>query len=367
MSDEPLHLHTVAFDLYGTLLDIARLSAAVDAAVGAAAGPLVLDRWRKAQLQRTWDLNARGAYESFDQVTSDALANVAPQLTSSQRARLCEEWLALLPHPDASAALRLLRAAGLRCGVLSNGTTAMIRAALSAAELAVDFVRSAAEVRVYKPDPRVYALLDELGPREETLFVSANGWDAEGAKRDGRTVAFLERGGAGPGLEPDLRLPSLTALAERLAPPEWRGQGVRVVKGSELDPNTAQTPGMSRAAAITLARAGAEKLWAGTVTIHPNAKTGAHHHGAVESVIYVVRGRARMRWGAHLEFTAEAGPGDFIYVPPFVPHQEINASRDQPLDCVLVRSGQEPVVVNLELATQEPPEEVKWIDSIHRS
>ena len=62
------------------------------------------------------------------------------------------------------------------------------------------------------------------------------------------------------------------------------------------------------------------------MTIHPNAKTGAHHHGELESVIYVVKGRARMRWGDHLEFTAEAGPGDFIYVPPYVPHQEINAS-----------------------------------------
>ena len=61
---------------------------------------------------------------------------------------------------------------------------------------------------------------------------------------------------------------------------KWRLHGVRVVHASELDPNTAQTPGMNRAAAITHARAGAEKLWAGTVVIHPKAKTGAHHHGA---------------------------------------------------------------------------------------
>src|SRR5436305_8347143 len=94
---------------------------------------------------------------------------------------------------------------------------------------------------------------------------------------------------------------------------------------------------------------GAQKLWAGTVSIHPNAKTGAHHHGALESVIYVVRGKARMRWGERLEFTAEAGPGDFIYVPPYVPHQEINANADDELSCVVVRSGQEPVVVNLDL------------------
>ena len=107
----------------------------------------------------------------------------------------------------------------------------------------------------------------------------------------------------------------------------WKHDGVRVVPADQLDPNTAQTPGMDRKAAINFARVGAQKLWAGTVHIHPDAKTGAHHHGPLESVIYVVKGRARMRWGDALEFTAEAGPGDFIYIPPYVPHQEINASR----------------------------------------
>src|SRR5260370_21038188 len=147
---------------------------------------------------------------------------------------------------------------------------------------------------------------------------------------------------------------------------KWRWHGVRVVRSKELDVNTPQTPGMNRAEAITAARAGAEKLWAGRVVIHPKAKTGAHHHGPVESVIYVVSGRARMRWGDRLEFIAEAGPGDFIYVPPFVPHQEINASDVDPLSCVLVRSGQEPVVVNLDLPGAEPnPETVARVDDLH--
>lgn len=145
---------------------------------------------------------------------------------------------------------------------------------------------------------------------------------------------------------------------------DWRTNGVRIVRGCDLDPNTPQTPGMSRAAAIDRARAGAEKLWAGTVTIEPNAKTGAHHHGTLESVIYVVRGRARMRWGERLEFVAEAGPGDFIFVPPFVPHQEINAGTAEPLECVLVRSDQEAIVVNLDIEPAETVEEV-WIDPNH--
>ena len=148
---------------------------------------------------------------------------------------------------------------------------------------------------------------------------------------------------------------------------DWRKQGVRIVRAGSLDTNTPQTPGMNRAAAINRAMAGANKLWAGTVTIHPDAKTGAHHHGELESVIYVVRGRARMRWGDRLEFVAEAGPGDFIFVPPFVPHQEINASADEPLDCVLVRSDQEPVVVNLDIPAVEEPETVYWLDGLHNS
>ena len=147
----------------------------------------------------------------------------------------------------------------------------------------------------------------------------------------------------------------------------WKHSGVRVVPGDQLDDSTAQTPGMHRAVAIDRARMGAQKLWAGTVHIHAGAKTGAHHHGPLESVIYVVSGRAWMRCGERLEFVAEAGPGDFIYVPPFVPLQEINASTDEPLMCVLVRSDSDAVVVNLEIEPAEKPEGVAWVDPIHKA
>jgi uncharacterized RmlC-like cupin family protein len=137
--------------------------------------------------------------------------------------------------------------------------------------------------------------------------------------------------------------------------PDWRELGVRIVRHDQLDANTPQTPGMHREAAVSRATVGAEKIWAGRVTIKPGAQTGPHHHGHLESVIYVLHGRARMRWGDRLEFASEAGPGDFIFVPPHVPHQEINASEDQPLSCVVVRSDQEPIVVNLDLqAVQDP-------------
>ena len=144
----------------------------------------------------------------------------------------------------------------------------------------------------------------------------------------------------------------------------WRENGIRIVHADQLDTSTTQTMGMERAAAITEAAVGASSIWAGTVHINPNAKTGPHHHGQLESVIYVLSGRARMRWGDRLEFSAEAGPGDFIFVPPCVPHQEINALSDEQLYCVVARSGQEGLVVNLDIAQAEQPS-VVWFDSGH--
>jgi uncharacterized RmlC-like cupin family protein len=151
-------------------------------------------------------------------------------------------------------------------------------------------------------------------------------------------------------------------LADRL---DWEKHGIRVVHSDELDMNTPQTSGMTRAAAITYARVGAQKLWAGTVVVHPAARTGPHHHGELETVLYIVRGRARFRWGNRLEFVAEAGPGDFIYVPPLVPHQELNATAEQPVEAVVVRSGQEPIVVNLDIESPEPAPRNPHPDPFH--
>src|ERR1700704_4738477 len=89
---------------------------------------------------------------------------------------------------------------------------------------------------------------------------------------------------------------------------DWHEHGVRVVAGSALDLNTPQTAGMTRAAAITHARTGASKLWAGTMVVQPDAKTGPHHHGELETVLYVVKGRVRMRWGDQLEFSTKPEP-----------------------------------------------------------
>ena len=72
-----------------------------------------------------------------------------------------------------------------------------------------------------------------------------------------------------------------------------------------------------------------------------------------------------MRWGERLQFTAEAGPGDFIYVPPYVPHQEINASETEALECVLCRSDGQAVAVNLDIEPVEKPDTVLWVDPTH--
>ena len=145
----------------------------------------------------------------------------------------------------------------------------------------------------------------------------------------------------------------------------WRSDGVRIIRPGEFDSNIAQTPGLRRLAAVTNASTGATKLWAGTFTVDATAKTGPHHHGDLETVIYVLDGVARLRWGERVEFEAEASAGDFIYVPSYVPHQEINPSPDLQLKCVLARSG-DGLVYNLDIEGVETPELVRWIDDLHK-
>lgn len=149
-------------------------------------------------------------------------------------------------------------------------------------------------------------------------------------------------------------------MTSRRDPARWRSEGVRIIRPQEFDSNVAQTPGLHRLAAVTTENSGATQLWAGTFTVDAKAETGPHHHGDLETVIYVLNGVARLRWGARLEFEAEAAAGDFIYVPPYVPHQEINPSPDLQLQCVLARSGQKGLVFNLEIEGVETPE-------LHRS
>ena len=124
---------------------------------------------------------------------------------------------------------------------------------------------------------------------------------------------------------------------------------VRVVRPHERDPGTAQTPGMRREAGIANSTVGADALWMGYVSMAPGMKSGAHHHGPIESAIYVISGRARIRFGSRLEQSVDAGPGDFIFVPAETVHQEINLDAAAPVEMIVARGGQENVVVNVDL------------------
>lgn len=137
-----------------------------------------------------------------------------------------------------------------------------------------------------------------------------------------------------------------------MTPESARGE-VRIVRPAERDRDTAQTPGMQREAAISGSTVGSRKLWVGIVTMAPGARSGAHHHGPVESSIYIISGRARFRFGPRLEHTVEAAQGDFVFVPPQAVHQEISVDAEAPVEMIVARSGQENVVVNVDLPEQE--------------
>jgi uncharacterized RmlC-like cupin family protein len=132
--------------------------------------------------------------------------------------------------------------------------------------------------------------------------------------------------------------------------PQQGWQHVRVIKPQQFDANTPQTPGMQRVAAVSRELTGAQGIWAGVTVVAAHIASGKHHHGEIETVIYVVSGHGQIRWGDNLEFEENVEPGDFIYVPPFVPHQEINPG-DTPSQWVIVRNSQEPIVINLEPAS----------------
>ena len=124
---------------------------------------------------------------------------------------------------------------------------------------------------------------------------------------------------------------------------------VRIVHPHERDSSTAQTPGMFRAEGVGAKTCDAEGIWVGHVTVDKGVHSGPHHHGALESAIYVISGRARFRYGERLENVVEASAGDFIFVPPYLVHQEINANEDEPVDMIVARSSQENIVVNVTL------------------
>lgn len=123
---------------------------------------------------------------------------------------------------------------------------------------------------------------------------------------------------------------------------------LKLVRPTDRSEETTQTPGMIRAAGVAANTTGAERIWMGHVTLPPGAVSGVHHHGESENGIYILTGRARFEYGDKLEHVIEAGPGDFIHVPPYVLHREINLAPDQPIEEIVARTSQETLVINVE-------------------
>jgi uncharacterized RmlC-like cupin family protein len=120
------------------------------------------------------------------------------------------------------------------------------------------------------------------------------------------------------------------------------------VRADELSGDTGQTSGMNRAEALSGRTVGARSLWMGRTTVAPATSSGDHHHGDSETGIYVVSGHPEFVFlDEDEEVRLRTAPGDYVYVPPWLPHREENPSPDQPAVVVISRTTQEAIVVNL--------------------
>jgi 2-haloacid dehalogenase len=198
MPDRPLlGIEACVFDAYGTLFDFASAARTCPGVPGEAAERLTA-LWRDKQVQYTWLRAAQGRHADFLQVTADALDFTLETLGLERlRGRLLEFYFTLAAFPEVPEVLAKVRAAGLQTAILSNGTPAMLAAAVGAAGLAgrFDAVLSVEEVGAFKPDRRVYQLaVDRLGiPSAAIAFVSSNGWDAHAASAFGMQVVWCNR------------------------------------------------------------------------------------------------------------------------------------------------------------------------------
>lgn len=131
-------------------------------------------------------------------------------------------------------------------------------------------------------------------------------------------------------------------------PPQYGlATSIRVVHPAEQNAETLQTSGSLRKSAISAMQGIVSSMWAGIFVVEPSAKTGIHHHGEQKTIVYVLEGEALVRWGHRGEHSAAVSAGDFLHVPSWLPHQELNLSSEQPFQWIVVRSTREPVVVNL--------------------
>jgi 2-haloacid dehalogenase len=218
-----MDVDAVAFDLYGTLLEVASVGPAAAEVTDDPAA--LVDLWRTKQLEYTWLRSLMGRYQDFWETTGDALDYTLDRLgivaDAATRSRLLGAWLDVAPYPEVPEALARLAPRPL--AVLSNGNRSMLDSGLAAAGLSDRFehVLSVDEIGIFKPHPSVYELaLKALNlPAERILFVSSNGWDASGARAFGLQVAWVNRTGAPLerlGAPPDLVVADLAQVADHV-------------------------------------------------------------------------------------------------------------------------------------------------------
>jgi 2-haloacid dehalogenase len=195
------NIQAIVFDLYGTLFDVHSVSTACNTVFSGRGSEISL-MWRQKQLEYTWMRSLMGQHENFEKATRDALVftcrHLGLQLSANTCDALCEAYLNLSPFPEVPAALKDLRAGGMKLAILSNGSVNSIQSVVRNSGLTADFEHliSVDEVQVFKPHPRVYELCEKrVGvQRENILFVSSNSWDATGAAYYGYPTCWVNRG-----------------------------------------------------------------------------------------------------------------------------------------------------------------------------
>jgi 2-haloacid dehalogenase len=205
------------FDAYGTLYDVHSVAARCES-YWPGKGASVSQLWRAKQLEYTWQRSLMRRYEPFSSVTRAALsyacAALRLELEGAQVDALMEEYTRLALYPEARAALSRLKG---KKAILSNGSPDMLLPLVENSALPFDAVMSVDEVKVFKPAPEVYELAVRRLRTESVAFISANCWDALGAKSYGFTVYWINRARAPIdrlGFEPDAVLTSLDEVLQ---------------------------------------------------------------------------------------------------------------------------------------------------------
>jgi 2-haloacid dehalogenase len=220
MSKKLHDIDACVFDAYGTLFDIGSAAHSAEDSLGAKWRPLA-DLWRAKQLQYTWLRSLAGHHADFWQVTGEALDFALDSFhieNAALRARLMDLYMNLSAYPDVPDALQRLKANGVKVAILSNGTPAMLAAAIANAGIVdlIDIVLSVEDVKIYKPHPSVYQLAcDRLHVTPDRIcFVSSNGWDAYSAKAFGLSVVWCNRFEQAPERIPEPPDAQIATLAE---------------------------------------------------------------------------------------------------------------------------------------------------------